>query len=104
MITVVRRKNADYFIDIIKDFQSNLQIDFIGSGTTEATLFSDEIDNKSVICSIITEDRTNDVLKLLKQKFDEYIEGKGIAFTIPFSSVIGVSFYNFLTNNTGSII
>ena len=36
----------------------------------------------------------------MTEKFEKVKHGKGIAYTIPISSVIGVMVYQFLSNNT----
>ena len=38
-------------------------------------------------------------MHMLEDKFDTIKNGKGIAFTVPFSSVIGTLIYGFLSNN-----
>jgi len=38
-------------------------------------------------------------MKCLEDKFHTIRNGKGIAFTVPLSSVIGVNNYQFLSNN-----
>ena len=40
--------------------------------------------------------------KCLEEKFETIRNGKGVAFTVPLSSVIGVSMYQFLSNNRQS--
>ena len=54
---------------------------------------------KSVILSVVREDKVNDVLETLKEKFEKIKNGKGIAYTIPMKSIIGVYIYQFLSNN-----
>ena len=39
------------------------------------------------------------LLQMLEEKFQTIKHGKGIAFTIPMSSVIGVAIYRFLSNH-----
>ena len=58
---------------------------------------------KAIILSVVKEEKTNDVLETLTEKFDKIKNGKGIAFTIPMQSIIGVSLYQFLSNNTAFI-
>ena len=38
-------------------------------------------------------------MNLLEEKFETIRNGKGIAFAVPMSSVIGVNLYQFLSNN-----
>ena len=55
--------------------------------------------HKAVIISVIREDLTDTILKVLEEKFQTIRNGKGIAFAVPMSSVIGVNIYRFLSNN-----
>ena len=54
---------------------------------------------KAVIFSVIQENKVPDAAHLLEQKFNSIKDGKGIAFTVPLSSVIGTLIYGFLSNN-----
>jgi hypothetical protein len=42
---------------------------------------------------------TDQIMKVLEEKFRTIRNGKGIAFAVPLSSVIGVNMYRFLSNN-----
>jgi hypothetical protein len=55
--------------------------------------------DKAVIISFIREDMVKEVLEVLTEKFKKVKNGKGIAYTIPMQSIIGVSIYQFLANN-----
>ena len=56
-------------------------------------------DNKNVIIfSIVREDRTKEILTALEEKFKTIRSGKGVAFSVSLSSMIGVSVYSFLAN------
>jgi len=52
-----------------------------------------------VILSVVREDMVEPVMKCLEEKFATIKKGKGIAFAVPMSSVIGVNMYQFLSNN-----
>ena len=54
--------------------------------------------NKSLIVSVIREDTEDMLLRFLDEKFHTIKNGKGIAFTVSMSSVIGVAVYRFLGN------
>jgi len=58
-----------------------------------------EDSDKSVIFSVIREDKAEEALHAIEDKFNTLKRGKGIAFTIPMSSVIGVAMYRFLSNH-----
>jgi len=54
---------------------------------------------KVVILSIIQENKLPDALHTLEEKFNTVKNGKGIAFTISVTSVIGKLLFGFLSNN-----
>ena len=101
LFTVVNRQKADFYLDLIESFQVNMQLSFAASGTatTEILQYLGLSDTeKTVIISIIREDRAKDALSLLEEKFRTVRNGKGIACTVPLSSTIGVAIYQFLSN------
>ena len=104
LFVVIKKKKVDYYIDVIEDFGVNLQMSMIGNGTTKSAIFSDEIGSKSVILSIVSEDNIKKIMSELDRKFEEVKDGKGVAWTVPLTSVMGVTFFNFLSNNVSSII
>ncbi len=104
LITIVRKNKTDYFVDLIESLGANMQLIAVGNGTTISTVFADELGTKSVIFSVITEDNEKKIIKVLSEKFDEIRDGKGVCWTIPLSSVMGVTFFNFLSNNKSDII
>lgn len=104
LITIIKKNKADYYLDVIESFGVNYQMSTIGNGTTKSAIFSDEVGSKCIIFSVITEDKEKMILNKLEQKFEQLKDGKGVAWTVPFSSVMGVAFFNFLSNNVGSII
>ena len=55
--------------------------------------------DKTVIFSVIREDNEDGVLRFLEDKFRTVKNGKGIAFTMPMTGVIGVAIYQFLSNS-----
>ena len=101
LFTVVDRPKAEYYLDVLSDLEVNCQIVTGGKGTAT----SDMVDllglnpNKAVIISVIREDLTDNIMKVLEEKFRTIRNGKGIAFAVPLSSVIGVNMYRFLSNN-----
>ena len=57
--------------------------------------------DKSVIISVIRQDKIKDALAALEEKFNTVKGGKGIAYTVPIKSAIGVAIYRFLSNTSG---
>lgn len=99
LFTIVKKNKVDYFIDLLQGYDANLQFVFVANGTTDSMLFTDEVGTKRVIMSVLTSDKVDQVMSILKEKFEEIKDGKGVAFAVPFSSMIGVSLFNFMSNN-----
>ena len=103
LITVVNRSKSIYYLDLLEQFEINMQTVIYGRGTADKELFSmlniDE-NEKAILLSVVREDHIPEVLDTLGEKFNKIKNGKGIAFTIPMQSLIGVSIYQFLSNNT----
>lgn len=102
LITVVNRKKAEFFIDYLAGFEVNFQTSVLAQGTAHSDtlhLLGLEDTDRSVICSLIREDKAEEALRGLDEKFHTLRGGKGIAFTVPLTSVIGVAIYRFLSNN-----
>jgi len=102
LITIVNRRKAEYFCDLIQSFDVNMQIVTIAKGTADARMLDllglNESD-KVVIFSVIQENKVPDALHTLDEKFNAIKGGKGIACTVPLTSVIGTLIYGFLSNN-----
>lgn len=106
LITVVGRNKGEYFVDLIQSFEVNMQFIAHGKGTANEKMLSllgltDS--EKAVIFSIIQESKIPKALKTLDEKFNTIKDGKGIAFTIPLTSVIGKRIFGFLSNNRMSV-
>lgn len=101
IITIVNRKRAYFYLDFIQSFEANLQCSLLCEGTARAEVLDmvGLADNKNVIIfSIVREDRTKEILTALEEKFKTIRSGKGVAFSVSLSSMIGVSVYSFLAN------
>jgi nitrogen regulatory protein PII len=101
VITVVDRPKAEFYLDVLSQFDVNCQMVMAGKGTANTELVDMLGLNiqKAVIFSIVREDMVDPVMKCLEEKFTTIRKGKGIAFAVPLSSVIGVNIYQFLSNN-----
>jgi hypothetical protein len=101
LITVVDKEKGEFYLDTISQFEVNCQMAVSGLGTAA----SDIIDmlglnrHKAVILSVVREDRMEAVMQCLEDKFATIKNGKGVAFAVPLSSIIGVNLYQFMSNN-----
>ena len=102
LITVVNRSKAEFFVDLIQSFDVNTQLIALGEGTADAKMLSLlglASSEKAVIFSVIRSDNVSKALAKIERTFNTVKNAKGIAYTIPMSSVIGVSVFGFLSNN-----
>ncbi len=102
LVTIVARNKAEFYMDFLSQFEVNFQTSVLGQGTAKSeTLYmlGLEDSDKSVIFSVVREDKSHEALVALEEKFHTIRDGKGIAFTVPMSSVIGVAMYRFLSNH-----
>lgn len=102
LIAVVNRNKADFYTDMLQSFEVNMQLVLSAHGTAATerlALLGLEDSDRSVILSIIRRDKAKAALSTLEEKFKTVKGGKGIAYTVPLSSTIGVAIYQFLSNN-----
>ena len=102
LVTIVNRNKAEYYTDLIQSFDVNMQMTVLSHGTADAKmldLLGLSNTEKTVIFSIIQEKKVSDALAVIEEKFNTIKDGKGVAFTIPLTSVIGTLIYRFLSNN-----
>ena len=101
LITVVDRPKGEFYMDVISQFEVNWQMQLQGLGTATSEL----VDllglniHKAVILSVVREDMVEPIMHTLEDKFATIKNGKGIAFAVPMSSIIGVNLYQFMSNN-----
>ena len=101
LFTVVEKPKGEFYQDVISQFEVNCQMLVSGTGTATSEL----VDllglniHKAVILSVVREDMVEPIMNTLEDKFATIKNGKGIAFAVPLSSVIGVNLYQFLSNN-----
>ncbi len=101
LFTVVDRPKAEFYLDVLSQFEVNFQLVTGGKGTATSELVDMLGLNiqKAVIISTVREDMVDPIMKCLEEKFSTIRNGKGICFAVPMSSVIGVNIYRFLSNN-----
>ncbi len=101
LFTVVDRRKADFYLDVLSQFDVNFQMVVGGVGTANSELL--ELlglePQKAVILSVMRENTVDDAMNCLEEKFHTIRNGKGISFAVPLSSVIGVNLYRFLSDN-----
>ena len=102
LFTVVNRNKAEFYIDLLNSFEVNMQLAMAARGTASTEMLSYLGLNESekvLIVSVIREYIEKAALDTLEEKFATIKSGKGIAYTVPLTSTIGVAIYQFLSNN-----
>ena len=102
LITVVNKNKAEFYMDYLQEFEINMQMSMRARGTADSDLLHYlglEDSDKRVLFSLVREDMAPAALRGLEEKFETVRDGKGIAYTVPLSSVAGAAIYQFLTNN-----
>ena len=101
LFTVVDRTKGEFYMDVISQYAVNCQMILPGMGTATSDLVELLGLNlhKAVVLSVVREDMVDMILNTLETKFSTIKNGKGIAFAVPLSSVIGVNAYQSLSDN-----
>lgn len=106
LVTVINRDKAEFYADLLQSFEVNMQLIVRAEGTANQAmlnLLGLEEKAKAVIFSIIKEERLPEAIDTLEEKFNTIKNGKGIAYSVPMTSIIGVAIYGFLSNNTKTL-
>lgn len=104
LVLVVNNTKADFYTDFLQSLEVNMQIQMHAQGTAGSEMLHYlglEASEKRVLMGIIREDLAEEIMKALEEKFATLRGGKGIAYTVPLSSVAGVAIYQFLSNHRG---
>lgn len=101
VITVVEREKAEFYLDVLSQFDVNFQMVSPGMGTAKSEFVSLLGLNmhKAVLFSVVREDQVESVMDCMEDKFETIKNGRGICFAVPMSSIIGVNMYRFMSNN-----
>lgn len=96
LITIVDRGQAIKILNENKKHDVTVQTVLLGYGTASIVLDYLGLGDikKDVVLSLIKEEKKEEILEGIRKKFEHL---QGIAFTIPISSMIGLSLYKFIT-------
>lgn len=97
LVTIIDRKKVDFYVSNLEGFGANVQEIIYASGTTpRKDILGIKVSEKAVLLSVVREDRIKEILATYEDKYFQTKNGKGIAFTVPIKSMIGVMLYQFL--------
>ncbi len=98
-ITVVNRGQGNYVLKIFEQEGANAQFVQLGEGTAQKEvrdILGLEDNEKEIIISLITNERIDSVKSELEAFFKINKRNRGIGFSIPMTSLIGMKVYQFL--------
>lgn len=102
LITIVDKGKGTFFSDFVQDYDVNMGLVIAGEGTA-ATKMLEYLglseNRRSVVFSIVREDRLKELLPVLEEKLRAFKGGNGVSVAVPLSSVIGTSIFGFLSND-----
>ena len=101
LFTIVNREKAELYAGLLQEFDVNMQMYLGAQGTANIEmldLLGLAKSDKAVIVSVIREDKCKAAMSLIEEKFKTIKNGKGIAYTVPLTSTVGVAIYQFLAN------
>ena len=100
LLAVVHNNKQAYFSSLIQSQQANLQFTVPCKGTTHLILDTLGLADrpKTLVMAVIRSDEAAELMALLEETFHKGGDYKGVAFTVPFSSMIGTIAYGFLSN------
>ena len=97
LVTIIDRVKVDFYVSNLEGFGAHIQEIIYASGTTpRKDILGIKVSEKAVLLSVVREDKIKEILATYEDKYFQTKNGKGIAFTIPVKSMIGVTLYQFL--------
>ena len=105
LLAVVHNDKAAYYSSLIQSHQANLQLTVPAKGTSHLILnvLGLTENPKSLVMSVVRADQAASLIDLLDQNFKKGKNYKGVAFTVPMTSVIGTLVYGFLANDKRTV-
>ena len=104
-MAVVHNDKVPFFSSLIQSHQANLRLTIPAQGTTHMILNVLGLTErpKTLIVSVVRSDQVPGLIGLLDETFHKGKDYKGIAFTVPMSSMIGTLAYGFLSNDKRTV-
>ena len=105
LMAVVHNDKVSYYSSLIQSHQANLRLTVPAQGTTHMILNVLGLTErpKTLILSVVRSDQVSGLIGLLDEIFRKGKGYKGIAFTVPMSSIIGTLAYGFLGNDKRTV-
>ena len=102
IVTIIPKGKGQHFIKLYDKAEASLQTSLFGMGTADSMmlgLFGLADIEKDVILSLVKKDNKDKLFSILDNELD--VHGKGIAFAVSLTGVVGKTLYTFLINQRG---
>ena len=100
-ITIVNRGQGNFVLKLFESEGANAQFVQYGEGTAQKEIrdiLGIEDNSKEIIISLISQDKIDSAKRELEAFFKVSKRNRGIGFSIPMTSLIGMKFYQFLVD------
>ena len=100
-ITIVNRGQGNFVLKLFESEGANAQFVQYGEGTAQKEIrdiLGIEDNSKEIIISLISQDKIDSAKRELEAFFKVSKRNRGIGFSIPMTSLIGMTFYQFLVD------
>ena len=106
VVAIVNAGKVRYYTNLIQSAESNLQVSFLVSGTSEKAIMDylglNQL-SRSAIFAVVRSDKVKELMNYLEEQFSAPRGGGGIAVSVSLTSVIGKMLYGFLSNDKRTI-
>ena len=89
LFTIVQRKKAEFYTDLIQHFGANMQMTLLARGTADSGMLhylGIDGSEKSVIISVIRQDNAQEILSAIEEKFKHPLYKKTVKRTKKFKA------------------
>ena len=102
LIIIVENGKGAFYGDLVQSLGCNFQFACHAKGTADSAMLRRlglaDYDQTAVFC-VVQADKLDEITEALESRFRTIRGGKGIAFAVPFSSLIGKTVYGFLAGD-----
>ena len=102
VICIVEKNKTLFYTDLLQSLGSSLQVITSAKGTADTSILDmlGLMDHEqNAIFAIVREDRLEEIMDTLENRFHSVRNGKGIALSVPLTSTIGTMVYGFLAGD-----
>ena len=102
VIVIVEKSKTAFYTDLLQSYGSNLQLITNAKGTADTSILEflglGEYEQNAIF-AVVRADALDEIMDILEKRFYTVRNGKGIAMSIPLSSMIGKTIFGFLTGD-----